>query len=159
MNLTRQRITLAIGCLTIVMGASSDAFVAHQVVEDEPAMPDPAAFNPQPPAVPEAHPADEEPEARPANSAENNPLAGEMTPELHEAVQKGFDYLRTQQNSDGSFGRGRYGKHVGITALCALAYMADGNLPGRGPYGQEVARALEFVLANSPETGLLAGEA
>lgn len=98
-------------------------------------------------------------EQRPANSAENNPTAGEITPELNEAVRKGFEYLRSQQNSDGSFGRGRYGKHVGITALCALAYMADGNLPGRGPYGNEVKKALDFVLAHSTETGLLAAEA
>ena len=26
----------------------------------------------------------------------------------------------------------------GITALCGLAYMADGNLPGRGVYGEQV---------------------
>jgi len=30
------------------------------------------------------------------NSAENNPLAGEMTPELDQAVQKGFEYLKSQ---------------------------------------------------------------
>jgi len=90
--------------------------------------------------------------------AQNNPLAGEMTPELHEAVEAGFRYLRSQQNTDGSFGRGRYGRHVGITSLCALAFMSDGNLPGRGPYGEQVQKALDFVLAHSTETGLLAAE-
>jgi hypothetical protein len=119
-----------------------------------PAAPAPASV--KPPAPQDAAEAEE---ARPSNSAENNPTAGEITPELNEAVRKGFEYLRSQQNSDGSFGRGRYGRHVGITALCALAYMADGNLPGRGPYGEEVAKALEFVLAHSTETGLLAAEA
>jgi hypothetical protein len=81
-----------------------------------------------------------------------------MTPELAQAVERGFAYLDNQQNSDGSFGRGRYGKHVGITALCALAYMADGSLPGRGPYGDNVAAALEFVLDHSTDSGLLAAE-
>jgi hypothetical protein len=81
-----------------------------------------------------------------------------MTPALHQAVTRGFEYLKSQQNSDGSFGRGRYGRHVGITALCALAYMADGNLPGRGMYGEEVRKALDFVLDHSTETGLLAAE-
>lgn len=114
----------------------------------------PAATTPPAPAPP----TDGETEARPPNSAENNPLANEMTEELKSAVARGFEYMKSQQNSDGSFGRGRYGKHVGITALCALAYMADGNLPGRGAYGEQVAKALEFVLANSTETGLLAGE-
>ena len=101
----------------------------------------------------------EQAEPRPEASAENNPTANEITPELNESVKRGFEYLKTQQNSDGSFGRGRYGRHVGITALCALAYMADGNLPGRGSYGEQVSKSLEFVLAHSTETGLLAAEA
>jgi hypothetical protein len=90
--------------------------------------------------------------------AQNNPTANEMTSELVIAVNRGFAYLESQQNPDGSFGRGRYGKHVGITALCALAFMADGNIPGRGKYGKQVERALEFVLNHATETGLLAAE-
>ena len=94
-------------------------------------------------------------------SAQNNPLQDELTSALHDSVSRGFIYLKSQQNLDGSVGdrgRGRYGKHVGITSLCALAWMSDGNLPGRGEYGEQVARALEFVLAHSTETGLLAAD-
>lgn len=91
-------------------------------------------------------------------SAQNNPLSDEMTEALHDTVERAFVYLRSQQNNDGSFGRGRYGKHVGITALCALAFMSDGNLPGRGPYGEQVQKALDFVIGNAEETGLLAAE-
>ncbi|MHC5113107.1 MAG: prenyltransferase/squalene oxidase repeat-containing protein [Planctomycetota bacterium] len=91
-------------------------------------------------------------------SAENNPLAEEMNEQLRTAIGRGFKYLQSQQNTDGSFGRGRYGKHVGITALCALAFMADGNLPGRGKYGAEVQSALEFVLDHATDAGLLAAE-
>jgi hypothetical protein len=36
--------------------------------------------------------------------------------------------------------------------------MADGNLPGRGEYGKEVERALDFVRSYSTDTGLLAAE-
>jgi len=91
-------------------------------------------------------------------SAENNPLVGEMTPELHEAVGRGFEFLKTQQNDDGSFGRGRYGRNVGITSLAAIAFMADGNVPGRGEYGEQVERSLDFVLSHQQESGLLAAE-
>lgn len=90
--------------------------------------------------------------------AENQPLANEMSPELHEAVARGLEYLRSQQNSDGSFGRGRYGRNVGITSLAAIAFMADGHLPGRGEYGEQVESALEFVLRHQHESGLLAAE-
>jgi hypothetical protein len=96
--------------------------------------------------------------ARQETGAENNPAAGEISGDLTMGVERGFEFLKSQQNSDGSFGRGRYGRHVGITALCALAFMSDGNLPGRGPYGEQVSAALGFVLDHSTDTGLLAAE-
>lgn len=91
-------------------------------------------------------------------SAENNPAEDEFNEAMRRAVKRGFVYLRLHQNSDGSFGRGRYDRHVGITALGAMAFMADGNLPGRGENGKEVERALGFVLSYSTDTGLLAAE-
>ena len=93
-----------------------------------------------------------------AIGAQNAPAVDEMTEKLDTTIRRGLGALAKQQNSDGSFGRGRYGRHVGITALCALAFMADGNVPGRGRYGSEVQQALEFVLASATETGLLAAE-
>lgn len=97
--------------------------------------------------------------AEPAErGAENRPTANEMTDQLDDGVARGLIYLKAHQNSDGSFGRGRYGRHVGITALCALAFMSDGHLPGRGEYGDQVAKALQFVLDHSGETGLLAAD-
>lgn len=91
-------------------------------------------------------------------SAQNAPAVSETTPASVEAVQRGLRFLASLQNEDGSFGRGRFAKHVGITSLCGLAFMADGNLPGRGPYGEVVRRALEFVLNHATETGLLVTE-
>src|SRR5690606_11739750 len=52
----------------------------------------------------------------------------------------------------------RYGKHVGITSLACLAFMADGSFPGRGPYAQQVERGLDFVLASAQETGFIAAD-
>lgn len=90
--------------------------------------------------------------------AQNAPLENEMTPRMHEAVASGLRYLASQQNSDGSFGRGRYGRNVAITALSGLAFMSDGNLPGRGEYGEQVQKALDFIVEHSAETGLLAAD-
>jgi hypothetical protein len=36
--------------------------------------------------------------------------------------------------------------HVGVTALAGTAFLAAGSLPDRGPYGENVKRALEFVM-------------
>lgn len=92
------------------------------------------------------------------SGAANNPIDNEMTDAALDSIDRGLRYLKSQQNSDGSFGRGRYGKHVGITALCCLAFMADGHVPGRGEYGDVVEKGLEFVLTYAAETGLLASD-
>mgnify|MGYP002624434620 CR=1 FL=1 len=82
----------------------------------------------------------------------------EITPELRAAVQRGLEYLQTVQDEDGSFEGSRYGRHVGITSICCLAFMADGHLPGRGKYGPVVERGLRFVLDHAQETGLIAAD-
>lgn len=93
-----------------------------------------------------------------AVGAENQPALEEITPKLEEAVQRGFEYLRRQQKADGSYGQGRFGEHIGVTSLGAISMMADGNLPGRGEFGDSVQKALEFVLAHATETGLLVSD-
>jgi hypothetical protein len=109
---------------------------------------------------------DESPPAPPAPakqeapvSAQNNALAGEITPQLDAAIAKGIKYLASQQTADGSFGDGRYGKNVAVSALAGIALMADGNLPGRGDHGDNVAKCVEYILSNCTESGLIASDA
>lgn len=97
--------------------------------------------------------------AQPGSSAENNALAGEITPELDEGVARGLAYLAAAQGPDGAWDAGRFGKNVAITALAALAFMSDGHVPGRGPYGEVVDKALDFVLSTATPNGLLAADA
>lgn len=91
-------------------------------------------------------------------TAQNAPDQAEMTAALDATIARGFDYLVNAQQADGSFGGGRYDRHVGITAVACIAFMADGHLPGRGPYGKIVERGLDFILDNQAETGLLAAD-
>src|SRR5205823_2049382 len=39
-----------------------------------------------------------------------------------------------------------------------IAFMADGNLPGRGRYAANVERGLDYILRNVQETGLIASD-
>ena len=94
-----------------------------------------------------------------AGGAQNTVLEGEITPELDAAIARGLAALAGLQNDDGSFSGGRYGRNVAVSAVAGIAFMADGNMPGRGPYALEVERCLDFVLASSAENGLLAAEA
>jgi hypothetical protein len=69
------------------------------------------------------------------------------------ALEKGLAFLSTQQalEADGSFpaGRGEKAAPVGITALGALAYMASGSAPDRGPRGKELGRAIDYLLSRT----------
>ena len=102
------------------------------------------------------------PTPRPATfapSAQNKPMAGEITPELDLAVRKGLAALAEMQNEDGSFGGGRFNRNVAVTALGGLAFMGDGHVPGRGQYGPNVEKALNNVLSMATEIGLITGDA
>ena len=94
-----------------------------------------------------------------AISAHANVVRGdELSDAQRRAASRGLAWLAQHQGSDGSFGGQGLGKHAGITALGALAFMEAGNLPNRGKYGENVARALRFVLASCQESGLIVSD-
>ncbi len=82
----------------------------------------------------------------------------ELNSAARQAIQRGLTFLASKQAEDNSYGAQRYGRHVGVTALASLAFMADGSLPGRGPYGDHVQGGLDFVLESAQETGLVAAD-
>jgi hypothetical protein len=92
------------------------------------------------------------PEGLPDGSATRDMI----TPAAQQAINLGLDYLRKHQSADGSFGGNhQYAGNVAITSLGALAMMAGGYLPGRGMYGDVVARALRYVLDQDDGRGYL----
>lgn len=46
-------------------------------------------------------------------------------------------------------------KHVGVTALAGAAFLASGSVPDRGPYAENVKRALDFVISCQQESGYI----
>lgn len=78
-----------------------------------------------------------------------------LTSEAQEAVTRGLDFLAAQQQDDGSFGGGSYGRNVAVSALAGLAFMSGGNTPDRGPHGEHVSRCVDFVLANTQDSGFI----
>ena len=82
------------------------------------------------------------------------------------AVRRGLDYLVKTQNPNGSWtdrvGRkvhytyeGTVTEHIGVTALAGMAFLANGSVPGRGPYANQVGRALDYVLRHVQPTGFI----
>ena len=82
------------------------------------------------------------------------------------ASERGLEYLKQSQEPDGSWidkigrkvhyeYRGRLGKHVGVTSLACLAFLAQGSLPGRGKYGEQVEKGLDFILRTVQTNGFI----
>jgi len=76
---------------------------------------------------------------------------GEITAESRAALDLGLEWLAANQGPEGNWGS----NDLGLVSLGALAFMADGHMPGRGRYGATIDRALNFVLKNSKPSGLI----
>lgn len=85
--------------------------------------------------------------------------AGLLTPETQKAIDRGLAYLAGKQlkrgRTKGAFGSTGYSGGVAVCALSGLAFMCGGNPPGRGPYGKHVERCVDFVVANTDDTGYI----
>lgn len=92
----------------------------------------------------------------------------EQTEAARQAIQKALEYLKSTQRANGAW-RGDVGyklnngyqvtaraaDHVGITSLAGMAFLAAGNLPGRGPFGEQVAGALRYILSCVNDQGFI----
>ena len=81
--------------------------------------------------------------------------AAMITAEAQEAIDQGLEWLASRQNEDGSFGTGVYARNTGAVSLAGMAFMAGGNTPGRGKYGENVSRAIRFLMESAQESGFL----
>lgn len=78
-----------------------------------------------------------------------------ITPEAQKAIDRGLQFLARQQHDDGSFGSGGYSRNVAVCGLAGMAFMSGGSVAERGPYGPQVTRCLQFILANCQDDGFI----
>jgi len=78
----------------------------------------------------------------------------QLTPVAAAAVKRAVDWLGKNQRADGTW-PGRQGDTSGIVAACAIALMSQGHVPGSGEYGTHTAKAIQFLLRNTQEDGLI----
>jgi hypothetical protein len=78
-----------------------------------------------------------------------------MTPATLHAVDRGLAYLSKRQQDNGSLGSGGWSHNVAVCALAGLSFVASGSTPEEGPYGKDVARAVDFILENTGDEGFI----
>ena len=78
-----------------------------------------------------------------------------ITPKTAQVIKRGLEYLTGRQQTDGELGNGGYSRNVAVVGLAGMALIASGSTPGRGPYGKQIDRCLDFILANAAESGFI----
>jgi len=155
-------------CLVLLAGAGA----LHAQVEGDEAPPVGAPAGPvrsSPPPAPPGGPASYASGPVSWSLQAGGDTDADITPASVAAVDRALAFLAESQNSDGSWTADVGFKlnqayeitadsqhHVGVTALAGLAYLAAGNLPGRGIYGDVIARATDFVLDCVNDEGFIA---
>ncbi len=67
-----------------------------------------------------------------------------------EAIDRGLEFLRLNQQANGS-----WENHAGITSLGVMAFMAKGYGPGLSPYGETMNRGIDFILGLPTKEGYI----
>jgi hypothetical protein len=75
---------------------------------------------------------------------------------VDKAIEAALAYLAKAQLEDGNF-PGDMPKNSAVTSLAVMAFLAKGNTPGVGPYGEVINKSIDAVLASQHENGLLSG--
>ena len=98
--------------------------------------------------------------AQPVTTRNLEAKAAELiSPETQKSIERGLAYLANRQHTDGSFGSGSmYRRNVAVTGLAGMAFLSAGHTPGRGAYGKNVDRAIDFILASVKPTGYIVRE-
>ena len=84
--------------------------------------------------------------------------ADAISAETQQVIDRSLLTMASMQAQDGSFSDSRTGfGNVAITGLAGLALMAAGNQPGRGRFGEAVARAADYVVRRGNANGSTPG--
>ena len=77
---------------------------------------------------------------------------------IDESIVRALRYISEEQNEDGSWQAGGFGKSTATTSLAIMAFMAAGHVPDEGPYGLQISRGVRWVLTQQQPNGMLVGK-
>ena len=89
----------------------------------------------------------------------SGPFAAEKeylgTPASEKAAAKALEYLAGLQAADGSFGKVPLGKNAAIVGFAGLAFMAGGNTPDKGKYGDNISKIADYIKSCQTDKGVI----
>src|SRR5690242_21311515 len=68
-----------------------------------------------------------------------------LKPATQQSIDRGLAWLGGRQVEDGSFKSSGFGRNAAVVALSGMAFLAGGNTPGRGEYGQHISRCIGYI--------------
>ncbi len=77
------------------------------------------------------------------------------TQEVDRSLSHAVRYLAAQQQPSGAW-RAPQGESAAMTSLALMALMANGHVPGEGPHGKNMERAVRWVIDRQFANGLIA---
>jgi hypothetical protein len=94
----------------------------------------------------------------PARAAEEL-LPKHVNVKVQKAVSRGLDYLAKTQGPDGNWTAGNDNTTypVSMAGLAGMAFLANGNTTTRGPYAENVARVVQYLLSQARPSGIICG--
>lgn len=85
-----------------------------------------------------------------------------VQPKVKEAVDKALAWLAQTQQPDGTWQHGSAAGTTAVPSLAVMAFLARGHVPGQGPYGEILNKAIDYVVESQAtegnKKGLLARE-
>lgn len=78
-----------------------------------------------------------------------------VTPQAQQAIDRGLEFLASRQHPQGSIGSGQYSENIACAGLAGLAFLSNGSTPGEGPYGENLDRLIDFMIANTSPSGFM----
>jgi len=82
-------------------------------------------------------------------------LSAQQWSQVEQSIDRALSWLARQQESDGAIDAPDNAQPA-ATSLTIMAFLSKGHLPGEGPYGRTLEKAIDFVLRTQQADGLLA---
>ena len=77
---------------------------------------------------------------------------------VDEKIENGLKFLAKGQQDDGNFKSDLSRRVPGIAALCGMAFLAKGYVPGEGEYGATINKCIDAVIKRQDQWGYLGGQ-